>query len=239
VICLLYILLRIPTWVRAMVFRSGRGSPLGRLARTVATVAIFRGVLGRAGAGRGGAGRAAAGAAGRMPPPPRPLPEPSATRPLPAGQQFQRWEQPELPLSWPSPRGTQLELFTAPPSARRPRYTQMPLPAGGKPAAPPRWEQPVLPVRTRYEQLKLPVATPRHTQPALPLNFPERGTPQAGTPRPANPAAQRHLAQLWDKQRRRELHERLVAERDRLVREQQAQAARNARRRRRGGGGSA
>jgi hypothetical protein len=228
VICLLYILIRIPTWVRAMVFRGGRGSMLGRLVRTAATIAIFRGVLGRAGAGR------AAGAARGMSGLSRALPELGASQPLPPELkplQGQRWTQPQLPLQWPgSPRGTQQELFTVPASARRSRYTQMPLPLRDKPATTPRWEQTELPIRTRYEQLKLPMATPRHhTQPSLPLNFPERGTPQAGTPRPPNPAVQLHMAQLQKNQRERELREL----RDRVRRDHQQRLARQ---NRRGGG---
>ncbi|MQA87535.1 MAG: hypothetical protein GEV03_23660 [Streptosporangiales bacterium] len=48
VLCLLYVLVRIPAWVARMVWRGGlRSSPIARIARTVAAIVIFRHLLRR------------------------------------------------------------------------------------------------------------------------------------------------------------------------------------------------
>jgi hypothetical protein len=205
VICLLYILARIPSWVSQMIFRGGmRRSPINRMARTLATILIFRGLGGKL---------TGPAAAKKMPgaPPQRP-PIPSGPRPVPPGPRpvtQSRWVQPELPLGGSSPRGEQLELplqvpgRASPQPRRHANWTQLRLP--DKTANPPRWRQPVLPIRLRYEQTRLPAPPPRrHVQPPLPLAFPQRGTPQAGrSPRRlADQAALRH-AEARARQRRR------------------------------------
>jgi hypothetical protein len=53
VICLLYVLMRIPSWISKMVWRGGlSSSPIVRAAKTIVTIVIFRGMLGKAGAAR-------------------------------------------------------------------------------------------------------------------------------------------------------------------------------------------
>ncbi|TDD32022.1 hypothetical protein E1287_24480, partial [Actinomadura sp. KC06] len=72
VLCLLYILVRIPSWISRWIWQGGLSrSPLVRAAKTVAMIVLFRGLLGRIGASRS-AGRTPA----QLPPaqPPRALP---------------------------------------------------------------------------------------------------------------------------------------------------------------------
>ncbi|MEV5704829.1 hypothetical protein [Actinoallomurus sp. NPDC052274] len=174
VICLLYILARIPFWVSQMIFRGGLGrSPIVRAARTIAALLIFRNV------GALKAGRAAGGPRRppRLPPPPPNLPPPVPPSNPPT------WVQPQLPFP-PSPPagGTQLQLpITPPPQSATPSpgWTQLRLPAtSGRPS---RWQQTALPIRPRYTQTRLPAPPARgHTQPELPLHFPPPGSPQAG-----------------------------------------------------------
>jgi hypothetical protein len=195
VICLLYILARIPMWVSRMIFRNSHGSPIGRLARTLATILIFRGF-----AGKTAGSRAATKKTPRQPTPRPPVPS------LPGPPTRQRWVQPELPLGQPSPRGEQLELpLNLPPHPqphRQTTWTQLRMP--DKTSSPPRWQQPALPIQIRYRQTRLPAPPPRrYTQPPLPLAIPQRGTPQAGrSPRRlADHAALQH-AETRARQRR-------------------------------------
>jgi hypothetical protein len=199
VICLLYILARIPSWVSRMIFRGGmRSSPITRLARTLATILIFRGIGGKI-----AGSRAAATKTTRMPAkPPQRIP----VSPGPRAVTRPRWVQSELPLSRPtSPRGEQLELplNVASRPSPQPRWTQLRLP--DKTARPPRWRQSALPIPVRYEQTRLPAPPPRrHVQPQLPLAFPQRGTPQAGrSPRRLADQAALRDAQARARQRRR------------------------------------
>ncbi|GLY86068.1 hypothetical protein [Actinoallomurus iriomotensis] len=182
VICLLYILARIPSWVIRMISRGGvSGSPLVRIVRTLAAVLIFRRVSALAGTrttGKGGGPR--------RPPPASSQPPPSLPAP-PSGGPV-RGEQLELPLETPRhpPRGEQLPLplerpgRPAPqPAAPAARWTQLRLP--GAPARPPRWTQTSLPIRPRYIQTRLPAPPPRAGRQAeLPLAFPAPGTAAAG-----------------------------------------------------------
>ncbi|WP_345365439.1 conjugal transfer protein TrbL family protein [Actinoallomurus liliacearum] len=174
VICLLYILARIPFWVSQMIFRGGMGrSPIVRAARTIAALLIFRNV------GALKAGRAAGGPRRppRLPPSPPALPPPAPPSNPPT------WVQPQLPFP-PSPPagGTQLQLPITPPPqpvTPSPGWTQLRLPAtSGRPS---RWQQTSLPIRPRYTQTRLPAPPARgHAQPELPLRFPPPGSPQAG-----------------------------------------------------------
>jgi hypothetical protein len=99
-LCLLYILVRIPSWISKMVWQSGlRTSPITRTARTIATLIIFRGVLGTS------AGSKAAGPPGPPPvqptPPPPPPPEPQPRW----SQGDQRWMPPDPPWHDHTQRG--------------------------------------------------------------------------------------------------------------------------------------
>lgn len=199
VICLLYILARIPSWVSRMIFRGGmHSSPITRTARTLATILIFRRIGGKI-----AGSRAAAKKTTRMPPKPPQRRPPAPPGPRPVTRP--RWVQPELPLGRPSPRGEQLELplNVASRPAPQPRWTQLRLP--DKTANPPRWRQSALPIPVRYEQTRLPAPPPRrYVQPQLPLAFPQRGTPQAGrSPRRLADQAALRDAQARARQRRR------------------------------------
>jgi hypothetical protein len=224
-LCLLYVLVRIPSWVSRLVWQSGLGgSPIVRTAKTIAMLVLFRSLLGHSG-GR----RHAATMTGR---PPREPGEFFATRPPPANPGTARWAQPPLPFERPSPRGTQLPLpFDRPTSTARPRHIQLPLPLHDQPQSTPRWEQTQLPIRIRHEQLSLPLQLPpQHVQPQLPITFPERGSPAAGTPRPVNPVAEQHTAQLWARERERRIREQLRRDQYEQFQRQQAAARRTRRR---------
>lgn len=185
VICLLYILARIPSWVIRMINRGGvSGSPLVRIVRTLAAVLIFRrlsALLGtRTTAGKGGGPRRPPTASSHPPIPPPPSSPPSSR--TPGGEQL------ELPLETPRhpTRGEQLPLPLERPGHPAPqatapaaRWTQLRLP--GSPARPPRWTQTSLPIRPRYIQTRLPTPPPRAgLQAELPAAFPAPGTPAAG-----------------------------------------------------------
>ena len=197
VICMLYILVRVPSWVSQMIFRGGmRSSPITRTARTLTTLLVFRNLGGKLASART--------TATRTPPaqqrPPQHTPTPRHPRPVTRP----RWVQSELPFPRSSSRAEQLELPLNVPirPSPRPQGTQLRLPDK---TARPRWRQPTLPIPLRYEQTRLPAPPPRrHVQPPLPLAFPERGTPQAGrSPRRlADQAARRH-AEARARQRRR------------------------------------
>jgi hypothetical protein len=179
VICLLYILARIPSWVSQMIFRGGMGrSPILRLARTAAAVLIFRGMAGKL-----------SGSRAAVKPSKHPLARPAPAPVVPPGVSPgapSRWVQPELPVGMPASKGEQLQLpldvpgQPAPrPRSPAPRWVQLRLP--DKTARPPGWTQTTLPIRPRYTQTQLPAPPPkRYTQPELPLSFPQPGTPAAG-----------------------------------------------------------
>ncbi|MGP4029726.1 proline-rich domain-containing protein [Actinomadura sp. 3N407] len=109
--CLLYILVRIPSWISRQIWQGGLSrSPLVRAARTAAMLVIFRGVLGRV---RGG-GRSAATEGRTRPPPPSPGPQQApapgpAPLPLPPTasepQAQPRWGRPEQRWTPPDPAG--------------------------------------------------------------------------------------------------------------------------------------
>lgn len=199
--CLLYVLIRIPSWISKMIWRGGlSGSPITRAVRTIAAILIFRGTAGKIG------GSHAAATTPRRPPIPatpaqhRQLPPPPPPSDLPG------WIQPDLPFPPTSPHGTQLPLPLNPPPQPRtpqPNWTQLRLP--DKTAAPPRWQQTALPIRPRYTQTRLPAPPPRrHVQPELPLSFPPPGTPAAGrSPRRTADEAALRDAQARARQRHR------------------------------------
>ncbi|WP_141955405.1 hypothetical protein [Actinoallomurus bryophytorum] len=180
VICLLYILARIPSWVSRLITQGGMNrSPIARVIRTIVALLIFRRVSALAGSHTGNRSR------------PRRPPGPSAGQPLPpplgppAGG-GSHWVQPGLPLESPPAHGEQLQLpldrpgHPAPqPQTPATRWVQQRLP--GTTARPPRWTQTHLPIRPRYLQTRLPSPPTRPgVQAELPLTFPARGTPAAG-----------------------------------------------------------
>lgn len=80
-ICLLYVLVRIPAWISRLIWQGGliSRSPVSRAAKTIVSLLLFRGLLGRLAGARG--------AQGKTPPPPPPAGRftgPSATA-LPPG----------------------------------------------------------------------------------------------------------------------------------------------------------
>jgi hypothetical protein len=217
-VCLLYILIRIPSWISQMVFRGGmRRSPIARIVRYAVAAAIFgRAVPALAGRFRGGAATG-----GPWNPPAKPTRAPSIppTQPVPpATPQPQRWVQPELPLGSPSPRGTQLELPINPSS--KPggqRWIQPQLPLRGTTPSRPRWEQTRLPIRIRAEQQQLPLTIPpQHVQSQLPVAFPQRGSPEAGSSprRGQQAAAMRHTAELQARAHQRQLDQTAGSQRE-------------------------
>jgi hypothetical protein len=174
VICLLYILARIPSWVAHLILQGGMGrSPIVRIARTLAAVLIFRGLSGKLASSRA---RKPPPGPGHLPTVPPPVPPPGPTPPVhpepPPGPPPVRGEQLELPLEASGRPGPQPQT----PAARR---ASQRLP--GTAARPPRWVQTSLPIRPRYTQTQLPAPPARrHVQPELPLAFPRPGTPGAG-----------------------------------------------------------
>jgi hypothetical protein len=102
VVCLLYILIRIPSWISRWIWQGGLSrSPLVRAAKTIAMIVLFRGMLGKIGASKA-AGKTAAG---RQLPPGRPpakaLP-PGPTQPPPPQPQ-PRWAHPDKRWMPPDP----------------------------------------------------------------------------------------------------------------------------------------
>jgi hypothetical protein len=173
VVCLLYILARIPSWVSKAVWRGALGrSPVGTAARFLFSVLVLRRISGAL-AGGGGRGRS-------IPPPrppgfrpgPRPVMPPGPRPPAHPGT----WIQPELPFQRPPVHGQQLELPGTPPPKPLPdRGIQLQLPLRPQPAAPPRWRQGELPVQVHARQLRLPLRLPdRPTPPPLFTDF-DRG----------------------------------------------------------------
>ena len=192
VVCLLYILARIPSWVSKAVWRGALGgNPVGGPARFLFSALVLRRIAG--GLSRRGTGpRPFTPPPGPVTPPgPTPVPPPQPPRPRP-------WVQPELPLQWPSPRGEQLEIPNMPPqrpASNRGLQLQLPL----RPAAetPRRWRQGELPVEIHPEQLSLPLRLPNQpVQPPLFRDGPRRAHAQNPPPpgpdgtqirRPSNP----------------------------------------------------
>ena len=180
VICLLYLLARIPSWVSHLIMQGGMSrSPLVRIVRTIAALVIFR----RLSALTGSRNNQRSGP--RRPPAGPALPS-TPTPPVPPAGGAPRWVQPELPLEDPPARGEQLQLpldrpgHPAPqPQAPAVRSVQLRLP--GTAARPPRWTQTSLPIRPRYLQTRLPAPPTRPgVQAELPVTFPAPGTPAAG-----------------------------------------------------------
>jgi hypothetical protein len=87
-LCLLYILVRIPSWISRMVWQGGLSrSPLVRAAKTAAMLVIFRGLLPKTAGHAAGRGGRPAPAAAR--------PAPSATAALPPSSAAPQTQQPE------------------------------------------------------------------------------------------------------------------------------------------------
>jgi hypothetical protein len=178
VICLFYLLARIPSWVSNMIIQGGmKRSPLVRIVRTITALLVFRRLSALAGSrtGKQPGPRHPPAASGQPSAPPTPRP--------PAGGAG-HWVQPELPRESPPARGEQLELpLDRPghPTQQTPvaRGVQLRLP--GTTARPPRWAQTSLPIRPRYLQTRLPAPPARSgVQAELPLTFPAPGTPAGG-----------------------------------------------------------
>ncbi|MFB9831128.1 hypothetical protein [Actinoallomurus acaciae] len=207
VVCLLYILARVPSWVSKAVWRGAFGrNPISSAARFLFSVLVLRRVTGALTGTRGGKGA--------VPPPRPPMPpaSPRPTRPMPPlgpnpptrpGTSVQ----PELPLRWPAAHGRQLELPNLPPLKPIPdRGIQPQLPLRPKADAPPRWRQGES-VPTRPEQLRLPFRLPpRPVQPPLFTDLdpgrrprprpesappPRRSTPREGGAPPQSPRTPR------------------------------------------------
>jgi hypothetical protein len=210
-ICVLYILIRIPFWIGRMVWPGGGRSPLKTAARAAigATALAYGGpalsravpALGRVlpGLRRGGRPAGSRWASrlvpGGFPRTYRPWiaraatgfgrqPRPGRARPAGAASSTARggWVQPPLP-GMPSPpaRPRQLALFDVPPSMRQPRPAAPPAP----PPAPGRkagYRQPPLP------GMPSPPARPRQLE--LPFDPPLRRAPRPAPPRtPPTPPA--------------------------------------------------
>jgi hypothetical protein len=99
-LCLLYVLVRIPSWISRMVWRGGlHRSPLTRIARSVTALVIFRGVLSRGRAAAAGQSMGRATPPSQLPPaspsgqkalPPSPAPPETS----PARQGQPQWARP-------------------------------------------------------------------------------------------------------------------------------------------------
>jgi hypothetical protein len=167
VVCLLYILARVPSWVSKAVWRGALGrSPISSAARFLFSVLVLRRITGALSGTGGGKGPVPPSRPPMPPPGPRPVPRPV----LPPGPRppshAGTWVQPELPLRWPPPHGRQLELPNLPPLKPIPeRGIQLQLPSRPTPAMPQRWRQGELPVETRAEQLRLPMRLPNRPAP--------------------------------------------------------------------------
>jgi hypothetical protein len=208
-ICLLYILIRIPSWISRMVFQHGMShSPIARIVRYAIAAAVFRRAV-PALAGRSGGLIGAATGSTRRPPPNPQLPKQTTSAPPSPTGTPQRWVQQELPMQWPTQRGKQTTLPINPPRGSGQRWTQLRLPAGH--TRTPSWQQTRLPIDIHAEQLQLPLQIPpQHHQQELPVAFPQPGSPQAGSARRAQVlAAQRHAAEK--KARARAFQQRLDA----------------------------
>lgn len=116
VICLLYVLMRIPSWISRMVWQGGLShSPIVRAAKTIATIVIFRNMLGKVGASRtpssrpSSPGRPPGGGRPPGPPPPTPPPPPPPPAPPapptgpPPAEPEPRWARPEARWMPPDP----------------------------------------------------------------------------------------------------------------------------------------
>jgi hypothetical protein len=111
-VCLMYILIRIPSWISRMVWQGGLSrSPIVRAAKTAATIVIFRGMLGKIGASRSAAKtsppRQPAGSTRGTPPSgPPPAPPPPASPPPgppPSSGPEPRWAHPDRRWMPPDP----------------------------------------------------------------------------------------------------------------------------------------
>ncbi|WP_395108348.1 hypothetical protein [Actinomadura sp. SCN-SB] len=105
--CLLYILVRIPSWISRQVWQGGLSrSPLVRAGKTIAMLLIFRGAFAKLKAGRSAAGgtRPTPPAPGPTPTPPPPPPHPPPP-PQPEPQPQPRWGHPDQRWMPPDPAG--------------------------------------------------------------------------------------------------------------------------------------
>ncbi|MEV0406624.1 hypothetical protein [Actinoallomurus sp. NPDC050550] len=210
VVCLLYILARIPSWVSKAIWRGALGrNPIAAAARTAFSILILRRITGGI-SGRTGGSRPSVPPPASVPPPGRPPgPPPPSPRPLPRPGP---WVQPELPLQWPSPRGRQLELPNMPrlrPTPRRGIQLQLPLRPGEE--VPRHWRQGELPIEQHAEQLRLPLNLPkRPVQPPLFTDFDRGRRPrpriQDFPPRGSAPSEGRQPPPLFGRQRPRGDH---------------------------------
>lgn len=113
-VCLMYILIRIPSWISRMVWQGGLSrSPIVHAAKTAATIVLFRGMLGKIGtsrtAGKAPAPGSAAGGtrpSGPTPPTPSPSASPSISSPTepPPAEPEPRWARPEARWMPPDPQ---------------------------------------------------------------------------------------------------------------------------------------
>ena len=179
VVCLLYILARIPSWVSRAVWRGLLGgNPVGGAGRFLFSALVLRRIT--RGLSPRSNNRPFTPPPGPVTPPgPTPGPRPRPTRP-------RSWVQPELPLQWPSPRGEQLEIPNMPPqrpASNRGLQLQLPL----RPAADPprRWRQSELPIDFHAEQLSLPLRLPN--RPVQPPLFTDGRRPHAQDSPPPQP----------------------------------------------------
>jgi hypothetical protein len=198
-LCLLYILMRIPSWIARPVLSPFGRSPLRRAIRFAFTAAVLsrvapvlRGTAGRGAARRGGAagrqpgGRTPGGSAGTRTGTAGARTGGAASTPggtafgIGSGAAPARWVQPPL-LGMPSaprrPRHQQLALFDVPPSIRQPRPDSPPPPPdrGGRrgPRQPPLPGMPSRPARPR--QLELQFDPPVRRTPRTPPPPPRGG----------------------------------------------------------------
>ncbi|MDN3359278.1 hypothetical protein [Actinomadura sp. DC4] len=143
VVCLLYILARVPSWVSKTVWRGALGrNPISTAARFLFSVLVLRRATGAlTGAGSGGRPTPPP-----RPPSPRPMPPPGPRPPThPA-----IGTRPSPPSPGSPPYGRQLDLPNMPPPSPAPsRGPQPPLPPHPRPTAPRRWRQDELPFEAR------------------------------------------------------------------------------------------
>ena len=107
-VCLMYVLIRIPSWISKMVWQGGLSrSPIVRAAKTAATIVIFRGMLGKLGASRSAAKAPAGGARPSWPLPPAPPtsapPGPPPPGLPPTAEPEPRWAHPDQRWMPPDP----------------------------------------------------------------------------------------------------------------------------------------
>jgi hypothetical protein len=172
VVCLLYILARVPSWVSKAVWRGALGrNPIGSAARFLFSVLILRRISG-----------ALTGAAsgGRPTPPPRPPGPPPGPRPvIPPGPRPpappRTPVRPEPHFQQPPSHGQQLEPGLPPSSPIPDRGPQLQLPLRPNPDVLPRWRQGELPVKVHARQLRPALRLPDRPAPPPLFNDVDRG----------------------------------------------------------------